>query len=379
LARRAVGITGAGGILGSVLLDSLAGRARSVMPLFSRESVWREYCRNYASAGVQPLHARLPDCAAQAALMERCDVLFHLGGWSHPRQSDRIEDLRDYLLNNTVPAAHFVRLAQLRGHGPRLVFASSIQVYELTPELPGGRPLKETDLCLAPPLARWVDEIAAWMLTQANALHEAQAFGLALAERLSEHPPPEHLDKPYPLSKIVAEALLQHYPGALLLRLAGAHGPGYNPHSTATMRRFSPEEMLHSAMRGEAIEYPDARKHSMWIGNTWRALLRAGTVALPAGRSALALNVGARRNHAGLRYAQVVRAAAGSDSTLVPIPWRDRRLLDLSGTEKVLGLTLQDPPLEEDMIKLRAWVEGRLHVGPWSDRFVQGAPLPSTW
>jgi nucleoside-diphosphate-sugar epimerase len=126
LAGKHAVVTGAGGYIGSALVDALVLHSCRVTRIGRADLVPME--------GAQAVKADVRKADVWRDIAETADIVFHLAG--NTSVYDAAKDPVSSLSATLMPIAHLVQAAQKWRRRPRVVFASTATVYGLTTELP---------------------------------------------------------------------------------------------------------------------------------------------------------------------------------------------------------------------------------------------------
>gem|GEM_PF-778940 len=389
-------VTGAAGHIGSVLLHRALQSAIAVTPLFMDHAREYEPYRDFPyenNDNVSPQFARLPDNDVQRELVENHQTIFHLGGRATPvalddeTELDSVDLLREALLDNVLSTAIFVRLAEQSRNRPRIVFASSFQVYDLS-DRPLAEPVKETDLHLEESLETWVAETAEFLYGVADRFTDRSAASVEIERYLAGGKlPGKYTGKWYALSKILAERIMARYENGLSLRLAGIYGPGLEVSSLKALADRPIERWVEQALAGEGFRYvPDVNKHYVYIEDAVRAILNSTTASLDGFQGMpKIINVGSPTLMTSDEIAETVLRKTGLTSEKISADSNagggsPRPLLDLERMKTILKCDpAQFVPLDEGIDRHLAWVKrGEGYEGTWVNRFSEGKSLGAT-
>ncbi|MFA6600183.1 MAG: CPBP family glutamic-type intramembrane protease [Candidatus Omnitrophota bacterium] len=355
LGEQSVALTGAMGHLGSELMDGLLSRVKSVLPVFMKASEFGPY-RGYEFENRERMEryvaAKFPADEVQRKIISGRDTLFHLGGRArsipYPDEAGKPAEyfIATGLLENVVPLAVFVRHAETLSSHPRIVYASSIQVYDLMDWQSVEGPIKETDLKLDAKLRHWVDTTRDFIRLLVIGARFAAMDRLAIRRRLEDYlqthmPPAQYQYQWYSLSKIVGEAALEQYDNGIALRLTGIYGPGYDPNDEAGMEDRPTDRWVAAAAKGRGMPYrAGVPKNVLFISDAVKALMAAAESDL---QGVKVINVGGVRLDSTDEIIAAIRKVSGTgDEILHPADrgpgGKPRPLLDLTLLQSILGL-----------------------------------------
>src|SRR3989338_456605 len=373
LRDKKVVITGAGGNIGSVLMDMVLPMAKRTTPVLLKEEFapFSGYRFDYQDkAGIEV--RTLPDIHLQRALVNQNDVIFHLAMWGAAGAKDA--DISEFMYRNVLPAAIFVKTAQESSHKPRIVFASTMRVYDLM-DLKGKRLLKETGLKLEPKLETWVQTMVQFFIGLSSAADQKKTLE-EIRDFLSTRPPPvKYATKLDALAKSICERIINQYENGVSLRLGNVYGPAYDSARTDLNRRLVHRYLYQVAHGAAELKYSPVRKNLTYVDDVARAFVRAAVSSLDQLRDQRVINVGARRRYSDKEVAQAIIDASGSDAALIldtaskEIP---RLLMDTRRMKAILGLDPNDFVTPAEGIR-RTWQwmtqpkEARTQT--WSNRF----------
>jgi len=123
---KTVVVTGAGGYIGSVLVDSLVKYSCKVIRV-SRNKLM-------PLTDTKSIKADIRNLEAWAEIVAQADIIYHLAGNTSVYEAAKnpVESLNSTLL----PLNHLIKTVQERQCKPRVVFASTATVYGMTSQLP---------------------------------------------------------------------------------------------------------------------------------------------------------------------------------------------------------------------------------------------------
>jgi nucleoside-diphosphate-sugar epimerase/phosphoglycolate phosphatase-like HAD superfamily hydrolase/tRNA A-37 threonylcarbamoyl transferase component Bud32/SAM-dependent methyltransferase len=378
LKEKQVVLTGAGGNIGSVLFDELLGKAKHVTPLLLPAEI-----EPYAGYGFENAHkatiktTELPDPKIQKEMVAQNDVIFHLAMWGAAIGAEKLSDpliLPEFLYKNVLPTAIFVRAAENAPHKPRIVFASTMRVYDLM-DLKEQLSLEESGLKLDPELEAWIAMAVEFFTSISDLTDKAQALE-RVQGFLREHAPSERYTKnPDALAKIVSERIIDRYSNGISLRLGNVYGPAYDPQKTSLNRRLV-HRYFFQVLHGEKeIRFDRVPKNLIYVDDVAHAFIAAATADLGPLGGQRVINVGASTRHTGEEVARTIVRVAGAKIALVPetdSKEKPRLLMDTQRMKSVLGL---DPAgfvtLEEGVRRTWTWMNQHPDVftDTWSNRF----------
>ncbi|MFH1790634.1 MAG: NAD-dependent epimerase/dehydratase family protein [Candidatus Omnitrophota bacterium] len=382
LSSKRVAVTGAAGNIGSPLMDRLSAEAKHTSPLLLEREDAAYPGRGFIDESRTNVEVgSLPNTAIQRQMVQDNDVIVHIGGWVISSLSDTsAASLAKVLDINSRSTAIFVNEANKKQNKPRIVYASSIQIYDLVDwdkyreKLASGYQIKETDLALAPELDRWIDEAADFFMRMTEsdenpALTQIEHF-------LRQRPPPAgYARKEYALSKAISERIMDRYENGISLRIAGVYGPGYDAPNRALDDRLV-HHYLHLAQDGADINFPMVNKHYMYVDDVVNAVIAAATAPVERfGKRPRVLNIGADKLYTGGEIANTIAQVSGTASRLAPnAAAKDspRSLLDLSRTQEILGINPgTQTSLKDGITKTWAWLTQSPadRADTWCDRF----------
>ena len=137
-------ITGGRGYIGSALAEALAGvDCKLVLLDQSPEEAWRP------AAHTADVSVRVGDVSLREtweSVLPEVDVVFHLAAREYFYRSD-YDPERDYRLN-VLPILHLLETCRLDNHQPRIVFASSANLYGLADRLPVNETTRDDPLTM---------------------------------------------------------------------------------------------------------------------------------------------------------------------------------------------------------------------------------------
>ena len=235
-AGRSVLVTGGRGYLGSALASALAGAECSLV--LADRSPAHAWSPAPARARVRIVTADLSRRDSWEALLPGVDIVFHLAGTDYVRDASATA-LADWRCN-ALPVIHMLSVCRERGHRPRIVFASS-----------------------------------------------ANLFGRGSTTPLAEGAPDEPLIA-WSAHKLIAEQELrlhaaEHAVASVALRLANVYGPSARSEAD---ERVATNRMIRDAAQGRPLvlfRNSGCIRDLVFIGDAVDAFLLAGAQAVADG------------------------------------------------------------------------------------------------
>ena len=137
-------ITGGRGYIGSALAEALAGvDCKLILLDQSPEDAWRP-AAHAADVSVQVGDVSLRETWER--VLPEVDVVFHLAAKEYFYRSDYDPEL-DYRLN-ALPILHLLETCRMENHQPKIVFASSANLYGLADKLPVNETTRDDPLTM---------------------------------------------------------------------------------------------------------------------------------------------------------------------------------------------------------------------------------------
>jgi len=380
LTNKRVGITGATGHLGSVFTDHALSKAKHTMIMLFDEEYSR--CRHFELKHYHKLtmlKGRLPNKTLQRRMIEDNDIIVHAAALVTGANSKTKYSLAEYLLNNSLPMALFINEIDQSAPQPKIIFPSSIRVYELTKPAMDDEDRTvfcESDLVFEDQLNIWIEHITEFLMAFTELEDDRKTIS-RIGRFLKDHPVPDKyafVDKYYPLSKAVSERIIRRYNRGLTLRLAAVYGPGYNAPGHVMHDRLV-HRYLYCAREGADIFYTSVHKNCIFVEDVVQAFLAAAELPLEAFEEhERVLNIGADRLYTGEQIGQMIIDISEGTSELVldsltnELP---RKLFDFSRRKKYLNVDPENlTSLDEGLKKTWEWlINDETHKSTWSNRF----------
>jgi nucleoside-diphosphate-sugar epimerase len=306
---RSVSITGGTGTVGSQFIKVLLAQFPHVEKIHTtcRNPQAASARRIPASPRVDVIHGPLEDPALLTAIVERGQIVYHLAAWLANTDMPAMTSI--YLTNSLVPAV-LARLCATKNK--RLVFTSSHSVYFAGPY--EGR-IREDDFPFRRDFVDWIEAVrgeyyALSDLLIAGTTPFSAAGGCIDAIHRKLPPPfePKIYDRDayhiYCLTKLLAERFVLDH-GGIVLRLSNVYGPG--DESTQAVGEACQRIMAADPDVETRILQPFKKLLPTYLGDILKALVRAGTLRLPAGLSPV-FTVASQENY--LREDALLRAVA---------------------------------------------------------------------
>lgn len=124
--EKTIVVTGAGGYIGSALVDALVSHSCRVIRV-SRN-------RMLPLAGTESIEADIRDIAVWEEIIKRAQVIYHLAG--NTSVYEAAKNPAESLHSTLLPLNHLINAAQIQQRKPRVVFTSTATVYGLTTKFP---------------------------------------------------------------------------------------------------------------------------------------------------------------------------------------------------------------------------------------------------
>ena len=309
-------MTGATGHIGTILTDSLLNNSTKTVDVDFTEDGYQKNSHlsflNKDHLGIEK--GNLPNRDIQRWMVENNDVIFHVGGAVLGKSTS----LAESLAVNSFSTAVFVQEAKKSMHRPRIIYSSTIAVYELGNQK-GEESLGEDDLKLNPDLEKWVEETVNFLLgLQSSTLKEAESN---IESYLKQYPLPQKTVTAdatltaYAVSKIISERILQDIL-RLFLCIAGVYGPGYDvPQKSLSDRTI--HKLFYNVLNGEDMSVFDVQKNFVYVGDVVKVLLASAVIPLERfGKNQRILNVGAAKLVTTREIAKRIAEITGSQNNL---------------------------------------------------------------
>jgi UDP-glucose 4-epimerase len=129
---KTVAVTGASGYIGSALVDALVKCSCKVIRISRRDLV--------PQSDTHTIKADIRSATTWVEIVAKADVIYHLAG--NTSVYEAAKNPAESLNSTLLPIVHLMKAAQERKCKPRVVFASTVTVYGLTPELPASETVK---------------------------------------------------------------------------------------------------------------------------------------------------------------------------------------------------------------------------------------------
>jgi nucleoside-diphosphate-sugar epimerase len=131
LGSKAIAVTGAGGYVGSALVEKLVKENLKIIRVSRRKL-------SPISGMVEDITGEIQHFDTWTDLVQRADIIFHLAGNTSVYEAEH--DMLSSSASTVLPVTHLINAARAQGRKPRVIFASTATVYGLAPP----EPTKET-------------------------------------------------------------------------------------------------------------------------------------------------------------------------------------------------------------------------------------------
>ena len=263
-----LGITGATGAVGETLVRQLAEKPDiRVLALVRRQP-------RFAGSNIQTVFGDLFNKSALEELVARSDVIVHLAARNPRTEAEDRTDRVSFFGTNSLGAANIARLS--RKYERRLVYSSSVAVYELSARVEGIF-AEDEELPGRSETQRWIRlaEATIGRISTAWLEEEIHDPSEELVRFFKSSPPPDN-EGIYALSKFLGEPWITPLQEGIVLRLSDVYGPGHE--SRGLIREYLQAMLCNDEV---TIDFgPRELVSFVYMHDVLRALLRAATASL---------------------------------------------------------------------------------------------------
>lgn len=269
------GITGGTGSIGSQLIRKLlTNEGTKKITVLTRE-LKKSTCNRLVIGDrrISPIIGDLSLLIVDQleAFVKESEVIIHLGGWNGLQEIPQSEALAINALSTTL----LTLLA--RKHNKRLIFSSSIYVYQLG-NIKEGK-VAEGDLLVNNQIHQWLiktnNEFVSYSLKYLDRQNSLDPISF-IEDLLSKEPLPNGTNSGsqlYALTNLLAEQSVLNYENGIILRFSNVYGPGDETD------RVVPKMLSQMSRSSQPAYFIPGRQYSLiYVDDVIRALLNATTI-----------------------------------------------------------------------------------------------------